>query len=406
MGYRFRRTIKILPGVRLNLSKSGVSVSAGVKGASVTAGKNGVYANVGVPGSGLSYRTRIDKPGGSMKDRVDISHMRVPSAEDNIYFILDSSHRLLIQDDEGNSFPEEQAWRIRQHHWEDMTALLRMACARLNGPLLAITHIHESTPKPDSTFDWSLYYCPLDEPVPEEPGYQPISWLDRLLPWRRKAIEESNQRLESQYRSEQVAWQRKVDEHEQQQRARWNDRFASVANATAFLYEVLGRLEWPHKVDTRLIVDSTMKRIALETHFPEITELPGIEYKVQEKEWRLISKGLTPTKKRKLYMHYVHGIGFRLIGEIFRAIPVQTITFTGHTQRLNSATASFDEECLYSVKVPREAWQQVDFSTLDELSLPELMATFDLRRNMTKTGIFRSVEPFSVISSEQLAMSL
>ena len=102
MGFRFRRTIKILPGVCLNLSKSGVSVSAGVKGASVTAGKKGVYANVGVPGSGLSYRTRIDKPGASMdKDRVEISHMRVPSTEDNVYFILDSSHRLLIQDDEG-----------------------------------------------------------------------------------------------------------------------------------------------------------------------------------------------------------------------------------------------------------------------------------------------------------------
>jgi hypothetical protein len=60
MGLRFRRTVKLFPGVRLNLSRSGVSTTVGVRGASVTVGKKGTYANVGVPGSGVSYRTRID----------------------------------------------------------------------------------------------------------------------------------------------------------------------------------------------------------------------------------------------------------------------------------------------------------------------------------------------------------
>lgn len=59
MGFRFRRTLKILPGLRLNLSRSGVSATAGVRGASVTLGKKGAYANVGLPGSGLSYRSKI-----------------------------------------------------------------------------------------------------------------------------------------------------------------------------------------------------------------------------------------------------------------------------------------------------------------------------------------------------------
>jgi hypothetical protein len=59
MGFRFRRTLKILPGLRLNISRSGVSATAGVRGASVTLGKKGTYANVGLPGSGLSYRSKI-----------------------------------------------------------------------------------------------------------------------------------------------------------------------------------------------------------------------------------------------------------------------------------------------------------------------------------------------------------
>ena len=64
MGFRFSRRIKIMPGVRLNVSKSGVSLSAGPRGASVTLGKRGVYGNVSIPGTGLSYRERLDRPAG------------------------------------------------------------------------------------------------------------------------------------------------------------------------------------------------------------------------------------------------------------------------------------------------------------------------------------------------------
>jgi hypothetical protein len=59
MGWRFRRSVKVLPGVRLNLSKSGLSTTIGVRGASVNIGNRGSYLNVGLPGTGLSYRQRI-----------------------------------------------------------------------------------------------------------------------------------------------------------------------------------------------------------------------------------------------------------------------------------------------------------------------------------------------------------
>ncbi len=55
MGLRFQRRIKILPGVTLNLSKSGISTSVGVRGARVTFGKKGTRTTVGLPGTGISY---------------------------------------------------------------------------------------------------------------------------------------------------------------------------------------------------------------------------------------------------------------------------------------------------------------------------------------------------------------
>ena len=52
---RFRKSVKIMPGVRLNLSKSGVSTSFGGRGATVNVGKRGVRSTLSVPGTGLSW---------------------------------------------------------------------------------------------------------------------------------------------------------------------------------------------------------------------------------------------------------------------------------------------------------------------------------------------------------------
>lgn len=55
MGLRFHKSLKILPGLRLNISKSGPSLSLGGAGASLNLGKKGARATLGAPGTGLSY---------------------------------------------------------------------------------------------------------------------------------------------------------------------------------------------------------------------------------------------------------------------------------------------------------------------------------------------------------------
>jgi Protein of unknown function (DUF4236)/Bacterial SH3 domain len=55
VGWRFRRTVKILPGVRLNISRSGVSTTLGPNGASINLGKRGTRTTVGIPGTGISH---------------------------------------------------------------------------------------------------------------------------------------------------------------------------------------------------------------------------------------------------------------------------------------------------------------------------------------------------------------
>ncbi len=55
MGFRFSRRIKLFPGVRLNVSKSGISTSVGTRGAWLTFGNRGTRTTVGIPGTGISY---------------------------------------------------------------------------------------------------------------------------------------------------------------------------------------------------------------------------------------------------------------------------------------------------------------------------------------------------------------
>ena len=58
MALRFQKRIKIMPGVRVNLSKKGISASVGKPGATVNLNKDGLQGTAGVPGTGLSYRSR------------------------------------------------------------------------------------------------------------------------------------------------------------------------------------------------------------------------------------------------------------------------------------------------------------------------------------------------------------
>lgn len=57
MAFRFRRTLGIFPGLRLNLGKKSASFSVGIKGLRATMGTRGKRGTVGIPGSGLSYTT-------------------------------------------------------------------------------------------------------------------------------------------------------------------------------------------------------------------------------------------------------------------------------------------------------------------------------------------------------------
>ncbi len=70
MGFRYRKSFNLAPGLKMNLGKKSASVSFGEKGGHITAGTSGkITASAGLPGTGLSYTTST---GGGTKKRSEL----------------------------------------------------------------------------------------------------------------------------------------------------------------------------------------------------------------------------------------------------------------------------------------------------------------------------------------------
>lgn len=85
MAWSYRRRIKIIPGVHLNFSKSGISTSIGVRGASMTFGKKGTYVNTGIPGTGFYNRQKLSSDNSNSGSNFNPQPVQTVEPVDNIF---------------------------------------------------------------------------------------------------------------------------------------------------------------------------------------------------------------------------------------------------------------------------------------------------------------------------------
>jgi hypothetical protein len=64
MGLRFRGSIKIASGIRMNVGLRSLSISAGVRGLKYTTGTRGRRVTVGLPGTGLFWTSSLPRSTG------------------------------------------------------------------------------------------------------------------------------------------------------------------------------------------------------------------------------------------------------------------------------------------------------------------------------------------------------
>ena len=85
MGLRFRKSIKIAPGVKMNIGKKSVGISVGTKGARMSINSSGRRTtSIGVPGTGLSYVK--SSGGGASKKGSEYSSFSDEPEEENVNY--------------------------------------------------------------------------------------------------------------------------------------------------------------------------------------------------------------------------------------------------------------------------------------------------------------------------------
>lgn len=402
MGFRFRKTISIIPGVRVNLSNGTPSLSVGPRGASVTFGSRGTYANLGVPGTGLSYRTRLDR---SARSRT------------------------------GGSTQSDPALR---HSLEEEVLALMSA-------VNAINNIHELTPDPSTgatLAELESYYLqnlmapfqipapvrpikPENQPAPVQPGKnEGVGFLgklfesesarnarhaENLLRWERELADtERENRLQQQrYQQQRAVWAEQYAnwQHEAKEHAIKMDEYQANAQQQflsdsawfeSVLSEVLSQTEWPRETLVAFEVKPEQSVVMLDVDLPEIEDMPDKIYSVNARGTEITEKAMSQKAQRENYARHVHGCLLRLAGIAFHALPFDTVIISGFTQRVSKRTGYLEDEYIISCRCNRQAIEKLNFMGIENVDPVEALNNYTVIRKMSSTFIFQPIEPLTL----------
>jgi hypothetical protein len=452
MGFRFRRSIRIAPGLRVNVGKRGVSLSAGVRGASVTVGSRGTYTNVGIPGTGLSYRERVG--GGSeqrrtvrTQQRLEREYHRLEServrqeALSKIKLSLDKETGVLqIENAFGGPLTRQDSKLVWDQKRSTILEWLERQAEEINGDVELLTAIHEDTPSPDSEPEYEM--MPFDEQPPDHPKQPqaapkpeakllpPLGFFSKFLKRKSIAHEKKQQQIHEDNEKALVAWEEKrkkeianhqtaleryaelkrdwdsrKKDHEADQ-AEKKDRFpellrTNVEVMSKTLEDALNSLSWPRETLVSYQIADQGRQAWLDVDLPEIEDLPQKLASVASNGKKLNIKTKSAKQLHLEYALHIHGIAFRLAGTVFATLPAtDTAMISGFSQRLDSSTGKVKDDYLFSVRVDRERYSKIDFDSLDKVNPVDAMGGFEIRRKLTATGAFRAIDPFEPANTE------
>jgi len=392
MALRFRKSFKLAPGIRMNLSGSGLSCSFGPRGASVTVGKRGTYVNTGIPGTGLYSRQKI----GTSSKQSTRSSNRVTTSVSITVGVKDDG-TIYFNDQDGNPLDEKYIAAAKRQQGDVIKNLIQQKCDEINAQIEALAKIHHYTPAPHEKPVFVAEEFPESAPWKRPPIK--LGFFASLFNSKREQNELENRKRQEEDNALLKEWQGQKDLFEQEQLKRKQfiekDIYASVAAKEAYLEESLQGIIWPKETLLSTEMLENGKRIFIDVDLPEIEDIPDKTASVPQRGYKLSVKDMSPTQVQRLYMSHVHGIGFRIIGETFSAIQdANEVVLSAYSQRSNSTTGKINDEYLYSVRVNRSQWTNINFNNLKNLDVAESLTQFELRREMTKTGAFKAIQPF------------
>lgn len=402
MAFRFRRSVRLVPGLRVNFGKRGVSLSSGIRGANVTIGRGGLYGNVGVPGTGMSVRSKLSDSGRTASSQRRQSG--TATGDFSVRLTLDDGGNVTMTDEQGDPLPAKMQKIAREQQGDAIQNWLHDQCEAWNQSIDRILNLHLETPWPSVAIEFSP--TPFEQEKPQRPPERSAGLLGMVFPKRRQEVDRENAGLQKAYEDSLAEWEKARAEHEEaEKRRRWmveEGRHKSKQGMEEYLEMVLGHIEWPRETEVSFEVSKNGHTVLLDVDLPEVEDMPRESASVAARGLKINVKKRSDTQIRKEYMAHIHSVAFRVIGEVFAALPrVKQVVCSGYSQRPDSMTGQIRDEYLFSVCVPRKDWSRLHFENLNLIDHVACFESFGIRRDMSKTGVFKPIKPLSASDVEQ-----
>lgn len=388
MGFRFRRSISICPGVRLNLGKSGLTgLSIGPRGASLSVGSRGTHANIGLPGTGLSYRTRLDNT----------------SKDENVTKRSSSVNQKLM--DQLDTIKNEMDFILNIHtstpnvHESIALSILKSEYLSIyNKPFSLTEPVRPDKlsppPRPTISSNWlvDFFSSNRSKQLKEE------KLLNLINRWEVQNLKDQANYVKrrSEWAREYASWKRKKEKYNISNIHTESFLLNKFSSDNDFFEERLKselyKTVWPRETIISFEIDSAKNKIRLAVDLPEIEDIPDINFKINKRGTEILKKTKSDKQLRLEYARLVHGTLLRLTGIAFYNIPFESVEICGFTQRLNKATGYIEDDYIIEVIIKRSQFEKLNFSQLNALNPIEALETFQLNRKMTSTGIFKSLK--------------
>lgn len=367
MALRFRKSIKLAPGIRMNVGGSGVSWSVGPRGAKLNFSSRGTTATASAFGFSSSQRLSGHAPS-SQREEIAALRSQLKTLE---------------------------------------VASLELDAERKNFEVAALGRVHETMPDPRIPREYAPVPFSIDKPTPPPP--LPLlapSIKHKLFKSARAQLDAENTQREAdnasalqRWRMETLApWEAQLAEHEAKEKAAGDLLTSGVRRSPEEMERALewalAELSWPRETTVSFSIADGGRRVLLDVDLPEVEDMPREVFSVAKRDRELVTKPMSDSKVRDLYRRHIHSVGLRLVGEVFATLPVcDEAVISGYSQRPNPKTGQVEDQYLLSARVSRDAWMRLNFDALADVDPVEAYEMFELRREMSKTGVFRPIDP-------------
>lgn len=309
---------------------------------------------------------------------------------------LEDDGNLTFRDADGNPLSASLINSAKRQKGLEIRRLIEETAAKLNAVNESLTQLHHYTPSPDKIEKYQRKeFEEIEPPRPKPKQVGLFAWLFG----KRRKIEDENERSLVTYRESLEIWKNNRAAFDAQQTAeeqRFNERLHTDGDfMEAVLENNLSAIIWPRETEISFDISPQLDLVSIDVDLPEVEDFKSKVASVPSRGYKLNLKELKDKDQQKLYAKHIHGVGFRIVGEVFATLPtVQTIALSAYTQRIEPATGNVVDTYVYSVRVPRQRWRTINFSKLEVVDVVEAFERFELRRKIALNGSLESITPF------------